>query len=140
MELANIMLKVGGDGFTIVPMYNVTPAEALLLNEIHDPADRQAVTELDIVDVEDRSKQEEFARLQGKYQAQPVTKFRELFGASAAAIPMTFEEVGLHEPEVVIKPKKERRTSVDLSAKKYVRPDPKHKQPEVEPVPSFETD
>jgi hypothetical protein len=129
MELANIMLRIGGENFMIVPKEGVTPAECVLLNELHAPQDRDAVTEIEIVDDVPRTRREEFERLGGPYRHVPLAKLRELFGPSGSNVPETFEDANLVEREAPAPTKVRRRQTIDLSKKEYAERVPTHKPP-----------
>lgn len=67
MELANILLALGGDRDNTVPKYSVTPAEIVVLMAIHG---QDAVFDIfPLEDEVDRSNREEMARLIRLYPA-----------------------------------------------------------------------
>lgn len=65
MELANVMLALNGKRGNTVPRYGVTPAEVLVLLQLHGP---EAVYDIDVLD-EDASmteEQQEVAEMNGR--------------------------------------------------------------------------
>jgi hypothetical protein len=107
METANILLNVGGDGTTIVPKENVTPAEVAVLRVLHGD---DSVTDIQVLEGEAvnefgkaRTHRQEIARLTEVYgKNQPeggrsAPAVQTLFPGAAARVFESFEELELDE-------------------------------------------
>lgn len=103
MELANILLDLGGDRGNQVPK-KVTPGEILLLQAIHGDGSVHDIEPLpEVSDITNRSERErlifEYARAMDGEGRQIA---RELFPGAAARVPETIAELGL--PAEMFKP------------------------------------
>jgi hypothetical protein len=100
MQIANILLNLGGDQGNQVQKYGVTPAEVHVLQVIHGG---DAVIDIDIVGDEKRSSKQERDRLSDLYKkAQPDGSVRSpavdmLFPGVAARLYERFDEMDLDE-------------------------------------------
>lgn len=118
MELANIILALGGDRQNTVPKYHVTPAEIAVLISIH--GNDSVYDVLPLEDTVDRSVREEMDRLIRLYPAKDednrliVTK---VYSGQSPVMHTTIEDLGLPEESF--------RTLERVSAK------PKAKKPAV---------
>lgn len=105
LQLANILLAIGGDTSMIVPKYNVTAAEVALLRALHG---EEAVTEIQILpgtalserdDSKPRTNREELARLRAIYAPSEVSTgfgvLNSLYPGAAARVFEDFEELDL---------------------------------------------
>ncbi|MDV2964528.1 hypothetical protein RZ532_00950 [Nitratireductor aquimarinus] len=97
MELANVLVALGGERGHTVPKRNVTPAEVAILMAIHG---EDAVHEIEVQeDTSDRSGRAEVEHLYERYKAtDPDTgKFivGEVFPGRNPDLPKTFEALGL---------------------------------------------
>src|SRR5437762_11894773 len=107
MQLANARVKIHEVG-SDVAVFNITPAEALLINKDQEAnAKGQAVTGLTIIGEEERSNRDEVARLKAKY-ANATNKERKLwvdvlFPGENPNLPKTFKEAGLEAASTVAK-------------------------------------
>lgn len=110
MELASVMLAIGGDNGNTVQKYGVTPAEVAVLRYIHGD---DAITEIEILDDDqvealgveeaDRSDREEIQRLtdiygkmlpNGRNSSEAIN---ELFPGAAAKVFHSFAELELDD-------------------------------------------
>lgn len=103
MQLANVIVRLGGDLNNTVPRRGVTPAEILVLKHIHGS---DAV--VDVMPAGDDRKlrhEEVFARLSAKYDPsagamvgrpgdQPRGVLQELFPGAMKKLPTTLSEIG----------------------------------------------
>lgn len=101
MELANILLDVGGDGTTIVSKRGVTPAEVAVLMAIHGS---NSVSEIEVLEQKkDRTHRQEIAHLREVYGrtdpsgAKVAPAVDQLFPGVAARVFETFEELELDD-------------------------------------------
>lgn len=100
MQLASILLNLGGDAGNQVPKYNVTPGEVAVLRVLHGD---DAVNDIEIIDDVKRSSKAERERLLQIYaQPQPDGSRRSpaidmLFPGVAARLYETFDEMELDE-------------------------------------------
>ncbi len=112
MQTMTALLRVGGSLEMTVQMQGVTPAEALLLMHVHDPATKDAFEQAVLTADVKRSKTEERARLHEKYP-QHTKLVDHLFpGRNASDVPDTFAELQEVPLEVVQQAKKERARAV----------------------------
>lgn len=99
MQIANIILALGGDQRNTVPKYEVTVSEIAVLRYIHGD---DAVTEIEPVGTVQRSSREELARLRGLYpKTDPAGKnivMTELFPGASPAY-KTFDDLDI-EPSM----------------------------------------
>lgn len=103
MQLANIMLGIGGGRDNTVPKYEVTPSEIAILQAIHG---EDAVHDVEPLDEEvDRSNREELTRLRALYggakDGNSNIVFDSLFPGAAARAFQTLDELGL--PDIFFK-------------------------------------
>lgn len=98
MELANIILALGGDQQNTVPKYEVTPAEIAVLMAIHG---NDAVKDITPLDKEaDRSNREEMARLIRLYPATDADNrliVTTVYAGQNPVMHTTIEDLGLGE-------------------------------------------
>lgn len=100
MQIASILLNIGGDAGQQVPKYNVTPSEVAVLRILHGD---DAVNDIEITGDEKRSSKAERERLMQIYaQPQPDGSRRSpaidmLFPGVAARLFETFDEMELDE-------------------------------------------
>lgn len=95
LEVANIMLALGGDAGNTVPKYRITAAEVAVLRLIHG---NESVTDIEPVGHEERTHRQELTRLtdrygrniEGRTQAPAVMQ---LFPGAAARVFERFEEL-----------------------------------------------
>lgn len=93
MQTMSALLRIAGSLEMTVPVYGVTPAEALLLMHIHDPATKDAFDNAKLTGDVTRSKVEERSRLHQHY-AQHKQLIDHLFpGRNASDVPETFAEL-----------------------------------------------
>lgn len=102
MQLANILLALGGDAGNTVPKYEVTPAEVAVLQYIHG---NESVTDIDIsprsVSRTSRAERERLLQVYGK-PAPPRGDIRcealdAMFPGVAARVFETFEELDIDD-------------------------------------------
>jgi len=100
MQIASILLNIGGDAGQQVPKYNVTPSEVAVLRILHGD---DAVNDIEVTGDEKRSSKAERERLMQIYaQPQPDGSRRSpaidmLFPGVAARLFETFDEMELDE-------------------------------------------
>lgn len=99
MQLANIMLALGGNTGQTVPKFGVTPAEVAVLREIHGNA---AVFDIQPLDDEvERTSREERSRLLEIYGKPPgsreMSAVEFLFPGAAARVYEGFDELEIDE-------------------------------------------
>ncbi|CDZ55099.1 hypothetical protein [Neorhizobium galegae] len=100
MQIANIMLALGGDSGNTVPKYGVTAAEVAVLRLIHGD---EAVTSIEPTGEDKRGHRQEIGRLTELYgRLQPngrrsAPAVDALFPGAAARVFETFEELDLPE-------------------------------------------
>lgn len=96
MQIANILLALGGDNTNTVPKYNVTPAEVAVLMAIHG---EQAVMEIEPVGDVDRDNRDERSRLFSVYASAKDhdnnVVVRGMFPGVASRVPESFDELVL---------------------------------------------
>lgn len=99
MEIANIMLALGGDSGNTIPKFGVTVSEIAVLQAIHG---NEAVTEIEPIGVKETSNREELGRLMLTYgRARPEGSSQSfvqiLFPGAAARVFTTLDELDLDE-------------------------------------------
>lgn len=99
MQTANIVLALGGDRNNTVPKYNVTPAEAAVMRQIHGD---DSVREVNITGSVQRTHRQEIGRLAERYgrrdgERRISPEVNELFPGAAARVFETFDELELPE-------------------------------------------
>lgn len=111
MQLANIMLALGGDVGNTIPKYETTPAEVAVLQHIHG---NEAVTDIDVLEKTiprtSRAERERLLTIYGKPMP-PRGDIRcealeALFPGVAARVFETFDEMDLLDEHFKAKPKK----------------------------------
>jgi len=133
MQVASIMLNLGGDAGYQVTKYNVTPSEVHVLQMLHGT---DAVNEIEITDDIPRSSKAERERLMQLYaQPQPDGSRRSpvidgLFPGVAARLYEKFDEMELDE--IHFKTQDQKATERRASAKDPLDPDKKRAAPKVE--------
>lgn len=141
MQLANIMLGIGGGRDNTVPKYGVTPSEIAILQAIHG---EDAVHDVEPLEEEvDRSNREELSRLRGLYggakDGNSNVVFDALFPGAAARAFQSLDELGL--PEVFFKAQtrmKAKPAAEEKPAKKGKAKAKAEPKPEVEPEDEIE--
>lgn len=98
MEIANIMLALGGDAGNTVPKYGVTAAEIAVLRYVHGEG---SVTEVEPVGEIQRSNREELERLHLKFRrgegAEQRSPVAALFPGAGARVFTALEELDIPE-------------------------------------------
>ncbi|WP_157384511.1 hypothetical protein [Nitratireductor soli] len=102
MQLANIMLSLGGDDGTTVPKYGVTPSEIAVLRLIHGA---DAVKDIEPTSEIERAHRDEIARLTERYgrariedeNGEKIPVVKQLFPGAAARTFTTLEELDIPE-------------------------------------------
>lgn len=128
MELANIILALGGDRQNTVPKYHVTPAEIAVLISIH--GNDSVYDVLPLEDTVDRSVREEMERLIRLYPAKDednrlvVTK---VYSGQSPVMHTAIEDLGLPEESF----KTLERVSAKPKARKAAPKTAKAKPPKV---------
>lgn len=135
MQIANILIAVGGDSGNTVPRYEVTPSEVAVLRVIHG---EDAVTEVQITgDVKrvSRAERERLAVIYGGTKDENQNSIlTTLFPGIAARMFETFEELGLPEdfykaergtraPVVAVEPTPEEAADAEQAADHVADPD-----------------
>jgi hypothetical protein len=136
MQLANIMLGIGGGRDNTVPKYGVTPSEIVILQAIHG---EDAVHDVEPLDDEiERSSREELSRLRGIYGGAKDGNsnfiFNEIFPGAAARAFQTLDELAL--PEEFFKA----QTRMKAKPAPAAKPGKKTKGKAEEPAPEAEAD
>jgi hypothetical protein len=102
MEIANVLVALGGDTGNTVPKYEVTAAEVAVLRSIHGD---QAVLDIEPTGTVERSNREERSRLKSLYgnarDGSQNSIVEMLYPGAAARVFETFEELEL--PEIFYK-------------------------------------
>lgn len=101
MQLANAWLRVHKDG--TVPLYDITPAEAVVLNTAHlKNANGIAVSQIEITKDITRANAIEIQRLRGRYPMLRDTKntciVDVVYPGVNPTLPKTFKEAGIAVP------------------------------------------
>ena len=103
MQLANVMVKLGGDNNNIVPKAGVTPAEILVLRHIHGP---DCVIDIRPAGFDKKRRHEqEYERLSQRYDRaagsftatageERKSVMATLFPGALRKLPMTLAEIG----------------------------------------------
>lgn len=116
MQIANIILDLGGDSRNSIPMYAVTAAEAAVLRVIHGD---QSVHDIDITGTVARTHRQEIGRLTEKYSRQQADgrlgapAVASLFPGAAARVFETYNELELPEDAFVARERKTSRDPLD---------------------------
>lgn len=117
MQIANIMLAIGGERGHTVPKYAVTASEIAVLRVIHGD---EAVFDVEPTGEADVSNRAEMQRLHFIYGAakdsEGVSIVRTLFPGAAARVFQTLEEIGLED--VYLKPTQRVSTKTDTTKPK----------------------
>jgi hypothetical protein len=95
MQIANVLVSIGGDHGNTVPLYGVTAAEVAVLLRIHGI---EAVTEIEPIGEIERSNREELARLKQMYRAKDedgVPFIEGIYPGAAARVFQTFADLEL---------------------------------------------
>lgn len=99
MEIANAWLLIGNELQSNVPLFGLTPPEAILLEHTRKraPEDKERkVIHIKVVGNDDRSVPQEKDRLDRKYgrKTKDTTIAEEVFGKVVTTLPQTFKDAG----------------------------------------------
>jgi hypothetical protein len=134
MQIANIMVAVGGDAGTTVPKYEMTVSEIAVLQRLHG---NDAVFDIDPCGEIERRDREEIARLGLIYRSPdggPHAVVKELFPGAAARAFHNLDELTTAEgnplPEQMFKAASRVKAPAAKKGKKTPAPEPQEEQPE----------
>ncbi len=120
MELANVLLALGGDRNNTVPKYRVTPAEIAVLTAIHGVDSVFDIEPLD--ETRETSFRDERERLAMQYPAKDEDNkliVLNVYPGVAPVLHTTIESLGLSES--LFKPTEHAKPAVEKVAKKAVK-------------------
>jgi hypothetical protein len=130
MQIANIMLRLGGDEGNTISKFAVTPAEIAVLRVIHGENSVYDIEPIGEIDRTDRYERQRLAEIYGQRQADGTSLAKavdSLFPGAAARVFHELEELDLPEeffkPEtrVGLKPKAQ-AVAEDVKAEKPAKP------------------
>jgi len=125
MQLANIILCLGGSLLHTVPKIDVTPAEILILRHIHGD---DAVTDIRPTSFDDRRRQEQewqrlanaYDRGAGAFTSEPGDEnapiLSRLFPGAMKQLPVTFADIGMPEYDPPKPARRQRAASAEAAA------------------------
>ncbi len=93
METMTALLRIAGDLRMTVQVKNVTPAEAILLMHIHDPATKDVFESAVMTEPVERSQVDERSRLRDHYPEQGRLIDQLFPGRNASDVPDAFTEL-----------------------------------------------
>ena len=110
MQTMTALVRVSGNRDMTVQRSMVTPAEALVLMHVHDPATKDVFEHAKVTGEVQRSKTDERTRLIATYPEQGELINKLFPGRTASDIPDNFDELEGVPLEVVVEGRRERAT------------------------------
>lgn len=122
METMTALLRIAGDLRMTVQVNNVTPAEAILLMHIHDPATKDVFEDATMTASVARSQVDERHRLRSKYPEQSKLIDQLFPGRNASDVPDAFTELNDVPLTLSREAKQSKAREVDEAAVKEAQP------------------